>query len=294
LTDFGKVVTAMVTPFDADLEVDLDRAGELVERLIDDGTDSILVGGTTGESPTLSVQEKVTLIATVVRAAAGRVPVIAGTGSYSTSESVELTREAARLGVDGIMLVVPYYNKPPQEGLYRHFRTVAESTSLPVMIYNVPSRTSRNLEPDTLLRLAELPNVAAVKEASGDLGQISEICRRAPEGFRVYSGNDSDTLPVLSVGGYGVVSVASHLVARDIRRMIALYEEGDVRGATGVHDRLKPLFDALFVTTNPIPVKRALALAGFDAGGVRPPLVGPNEREEAILLEAMRPLGLAS
>ena len=281
---FGRVVTAMVTPMDGDLKVDFARAGELARRLVDAGSDGLVVAGTTGESPTVTTEEKLELFAVVKEAVGRRVPVIANTGSNSTAQSVALTRQAEALGVNGIMLVVPYYNKPSQEGLYRHFRLIAECTRLPVMLYNVPGRTSANLLPETVLRLSrDVPNIVAVKEASGNLDQASEILRGAPPGFLVYSGDDSLTLPMLAIGGQGVVSVASHLVAGELAAMVSAYLEGRVTEAARLHARLFPLMKGLFITANPVPVKTALRLRGFDVGEVRPPLAPCTEREVAVL-----------
>jgi len=218
--------------------------------------------------------------------------VIAGTGTNDTRHSIELTKEAEKLGVDAIMAVVPYYNRPTQEGLYRHFRAIAESTSLPVMLYNVPSRTGCNLLPETVARLAEIDNIVAIKEASGDLNQVSEIRRRTPPDFAIYSGDDSLTLPILALGGVGVVSVAAHLVGRRLRAMIDAFQKGDVRTATAIHLELWPIFRAMFITTNPIPVKTAINMLGMNAGPLRPPLGPPSEDEERAIRQVLRENGL--
>lgn len=291
--NFGTVITAMVTPFNISLEVDYGKAAELAHRLIDSGSDGLVVAGTTGESPTLSTDEKVKLFRTVVEAAGGRVPVIAGTGSNSTASSLALTQKAEEAGVDGVMLVVPYYNKPSQEGLYQHFKTVAQSTRLPVMLYNVPGRTSANLLPETVLQLAgEVPNIVAIKEASGNLDQGSEILRGAPDDFSVYSGDDSLTLPILSLGGAGIVSVASHLVAGRLLEMVRAYRGGQNRRAAELHAELFPIMKGLFITSNPVPVKAALKMVGFDAGGVRPPLFEATSREISTLSGILAQVGL--
>ncbi|MCL6451034.1 MAG: 4-hydroxy-tetrahydrodipicolinate synthase [Acetobacteraceae bacterium] len=292
MKDWGRVITAMVTPFGPDLAVDWARAAELARRLVDSGSDGLVVGGTTGESPTLTEAEKLKLWETVVEAVGDRVPVIAGTGTNSTAASVSLTRRAEVAGVDGVMLVTPYYNKPPQEGMYRHFREVAESTRLPVLLYNVPGRTGANLLPETVARLAEVPNIVALKEASGSLEQVAQVVRLAPPGFRVYSGDDSLTLPVLASGGYGVVSVASHLVGQEMQQMVRAYLGGDAAEAARLHLRLTPLFKALFITANPIPVKCALALCGFPVGGLRLPLVEASSGEREALARVLSELGL--
>lgn len=282
MADFGRVITAMVTPMDKSLAVDYAKAASLAKRLVEHGSDGLVVCGTTGESPTLSDEEKIRLFHTIREAVGPRTAVIAGTGTYDTAHSVHLTKEAERAGCDGILLVNPYYNKPSQEGLYRHFRTIAESTRLPVMLYNIQGRTSVNCEPATIARLAEVPNIVAVKEASGSLDQMSQIRKLTPPAFRLYSGDDSLTLPLLAVGGYGIVSVAAHVAGREIREMILAFEAGDVRKAQALHMRLWPLFKVLFITTNPTPVKAALAMTGFDPGGLRLPMVEvtPKEREQ--------------
>lgn len=285
----GRLLTAMVTPFDADLNVDYGRARELARMLVSSGSDGVVVSGTTGESPTLTNEEKLRLFREVKDALGDGYAVVAGTGNYCTSESVELTRAAAEVGVDAAMAVVPYYNNPPQEGLYRHFRAIAEASPLPLILYNVPSRSPRNLEPNTVARLAsEVKNVAAVKEASKNLEQIAEIIAKTPDGFLVYSGDDSTTLPILGVGGYGVISVASHVAGRQIRRMIDAFVEGRVEEAQAINCKLMPLFKALFITSNPIPVKAALKLWGFPVGGLRLPLVEATEAEEGVIAAAMK------
>jgi 4-hydroxy-tetrahydrodipicolinate synthase len=290
--NWGPVVTAMVTPFNENLEVNYDAAQALAELLVQTGSSGLVVSGTTGESPTLTHEEKITLFRKVKEAVGNRAAVLAGTSTYDTAESVRLSQEAERAGVDGLLLVAPYYNRPSQEGLYQHFKTIAHAVDLPVMIYNIPGRTGVNVEPSTLLRLAEITNVVAVKEASGNLNQMSEICAGAPDGFLVYSGDDSLTLPLLAVGGVGVVSVASHVVGRDIRRMCEAFFAGKVQEATKLHHRMLPLFKALFCTTNPVPVKAALNMLGANVGGVRLPLVEANDREREIIRKALRDYGL--
>ncbi len=290
--NWGPVVTAMVTPFNEELEVNIDAAQALAELLVQTGSTGLVVSGTTGESPTLTHEEKVTLFRKVKEAVGHRAAVLAGTSTYDTAESVRLSQEAERAGVDGLLLVAPYYNRPSQEGLYQHFKTIAHAVDLPVMIYNIPGRTGVNVEPATLLRLAEINNIVAVKEASGNLNQMSEICANAPEGFLVYSGDDSLTLPLLAVGGVGVVSVASHVVGRDIRRMCDAFFAGHPQEATKLHHRMLPLFKALFCTTNPVPVKAALNMMGANVGGVRLPLVEANEKEKETIRKALRDYGL--
>jgi 4-hydroxy-tetrahydrodipicolinate synthase len=289
---FGHVITAMVTPFDAAGEVDDRKAAVLATRLIDEGNDALVIAGTTGESPTLSDEEKVRLVRVVKEAVGDRGQIIAGTGTYDTAHSVHLSREAARVGADGLLLVNPYYSRPSQDGLYAHFRAVAESTPLPVMLYNIPGRTGVNCTPETIARLAEVPNIVAVKEAAGSLDQVSEIRVRTPDAFLIYSGDDSLTLPTLAVGATGVVSVAGNLVPGEIQRMIAAFFAGRQDEALRIHRRLWPLFKVLFITTNPVPVKAALRLAGFDCGRVRLPLVDATPNEEAQIRQVLDAMDL--
>lgn len=273
MVKFGRVLTAMITPFKEDGSVNYAVAEQLAVHLVDRGTDSLVLCGTTGESPTLSWDEEYELFQVVQKAVTGKAKVIAGAGSNSTSEAIEATQKAAKLGLDGCLQVVPYYNKPPQEGLYNHFRAIAQSTpELPIMLYNIPGRTGQNMLPETVARLAEIPNIVAVKEASGNLDQASQIRCLTPPEFAIYSGDDSLTLPMLAVGGSGVVSVASHLVGEQLQQMIKAFETGQVQVATQIHLQLFDLFKALFLTTNPIPVKTALKLQGWDVGSTRPPL----------------------
>lgn len=270
---FGPLVTAMITPFNSNLEIDYQKVEELVEILLEKGSDALVVAGTTGESPTLSEEEKLKLFKVVTDVSRGRAKVLAGTGGNCTQTVIELSQKAEKIGIDGLMLVTPYYNKPPQEGLYRHFKQIAAAVKLPIMLYNVPGRTGVNLQAETTLRLAEIDNIVAIKEASGDLEQITAICAGAPEGFSVYSGDDSMTLPVLSAGGCGVVSIASHLVGLEIKQMIEAFFSRDVQKAVQMHQNLMPLFKALFIMTNPIPLKAALNLAGMKVGEPRLPLI---------------------
>ncbi len=292
MASFGHVITAMVTPMDRQLAVEYDRAATLAKRLVDSGSDGLVVCGTTGESPTLSDEEKIRLFRIVRDAVGTRAKVIAGTGTYNTAHSIQLTHEAERAGCDGVLLVNPYYNKPSQEGLYQHFKAVAESTQLPVMLYNIQGRTAVNCEPATIARLAQIRNIVAVKEASGNLDQMSQIRKLTPPEFHLYSGDDSLTLPLLAVGGTGVVSVAAHLVGREIKAMIQAFQAGDVRQALALHLRLLPLFKVLFITSNPTPVKAALALAGFDVGGLRLPLVEATPKERDQIAAVLKELAL--
>ncbi|AEV18783.1 4-hydroxy-tetrahydrodipicolinate synthase [Geobacillus sp. G4] len=279
MVQFGNIITAMVTPFDRKGNLDLAKTTELVNYLLDNGTDALVVAGTTGESPTLTTEEKIALFRHVVSVVNGRAPVIAGTGTNDTRASIELTKKAEEAGVDAVMLVAPYYNKPNQEGLYQHFKAIAESTSLPVMLYNVPGRTSVSLAPETVIRLSEVPNIVAVKEAGGNLDAMAEIIERTPDDFLLYSGDDSLTLPVLAIGGNGVVSVASHIIGNEMQEMIRSFLAGDHQKAAALHRKWLPLMKGLFAAPSPVPVKTALQLRGLDVGSVRLPLVPLTEQE---------------
>lgn len=290
----GRVITAMVTPFDGDGQINFAEVERLVAHLIQTGSDGIVVAGTTGESPTLTHREKLELFRVVKQTAAGRTKVIAGTGNYNTAESVELTKEAEEIGVDGILLVCPYYNRPNQEGLFQHFKTIAQATSLPVILYNVPTRTGRNIEAATTLRLAEeVPNIVGIKEASGDFKQVAEICAKAPDEFAVWSGNDEDTFHIVALGGVGVISVVSHLCGNECQQMIAALERGDLVMARQTHFKLLPLVRALFPPTspNPAPIKAAMNLAGFKVGKPRLPLVECSAAEVDAIKKALQALG---
>lgn len=277
---FGRLVTALFTPFTKESEIDWPCLEANIERLIEDGNDAIVVSGTTGESPTLTQSEKLELYRFAKEKADGRIKVIAGTGSNNTIQSLELTKKAEEIGVDGVMLVAPYYNKPSQEGLYRHFKTIADSTSLPVMLYNVPGRTGVNMTDETMARLAQLDNVVAIKEASGDLDQIARLIKAVPDEVAVYSGDDGLTLPILSIGGAGVVSVASHLVSREMKEMMDSYFAGDVKKAQELHIRLLPVFHGVFLTTSPAPLKYAMSQKGWSKPYVRLPIVELTEEEK--------------
>ncbi|MGA9172931.1 MAG: 4-hydroxy-tetrahydrodipicolinate synthase [Thermoactinomyces sp.] len=287
---FGRLITAMYTPFTKENEIDWPRLEECIERLIETGSDGIVVSGTTAESPTLTHEEKLALFRFTKEKVAGRVKVIAGTGSNNTQQSIELTKEAEEIGVDGIMLVAPYYNKPSQEGLVEHFKAIIAATSLPVMLYNIPGRTGVNMTVDTMQRLAELEQVVAIKEASGDLGQISKLIASISPDVAVYSGDDGITLPVLAVGGAGVVSVASHLVGKEMKEMINAFFAGDNRTAMAIHQKLLPVFHGLFITSSPVPLKYAMAQKGWSEPYVRLPLTEMNELEKAATDEWIREL----
>ncbi|HHY09464.1 MAG TPA: 4-hydroxy-tetrahydrodipicolinate synthase [Firmicutes bacterium] len=290
----GQLITAMVTPMHKDGKVNYVQAVELAKRLGENGSDGVVLSGTTGESPTLTFEEKAKLYGEVTDALGGQIEIIAGTGSYNTAETIALTKAAENAGVDGIMLVTPYYNRPSQEGLYEHFKAVAAETPLPIMIYNVPGRTGVNILPETVARLAEIENIVAIKEASGNLEQVSVLKTLVPEEFLIYSGDDSLTLPILAVGGAGIVSVVSHLVGREIKAMITAFCAGKTEEALDIHLKLMPLFKAMFLTTNPVPVKRALELVGVETGPVRLPLVDLTKEEVQTIKEVLLQVGLQS
>lgn len=284
----GRLLTAMVTPFDSMGKVDYTRAKKLALALIQSGSHGLVVSGSTGESPTLTREEKLKLFSEIKAAVGNKGTVIAGTGNYNTAESIELTKEAEKLGVDGCLMVVPYYNKPTQEGLYQHFKAIASATNLPCILYNVPSRTITELSPETVIRLSQIENIIGLKEASGKLEPVARVIDDARPGFLVYSGNDSDTLPIMAIGGYGVISVASHLVGAQIREMIESYLRGKVQEAATIHRRLLPLVNALFVVSNPVPLKYALNKVGFSVGKPRLPLTEPDEKTAAVIDDALK------
>ncbi|MCL1798486.1 MAG: 4-hydroxy-tetrahydrodipicolinate synthase [Eggerthellaceae bacterium] len=290
---FGPMIPAMVTPFDSDRELDLDRAQALAQRLVDGGSDAIMVNGTTGESPTVFYPQKIELFRAVIAAVGTRVPVLANVGDNCTADTVEFAREVAALGVDGLMLVVPYYNKPPQEGLYQHFKTVAQAVDLPIIMYNIPGRCVINMEAQTTLRLAhEVENIVAVKEASGKMDQIQTIIDDAPGDFMVYSGDDEVTFELMKRGGHGVISTIANVAPERMKEIVELCAHGHFARAWKAHEALLPLMRELFVTANPILVKEALNLAGFPVGGVRLPLVDATPQQSECLAQVMREVGV--
>jgi len=284
----GRLLTAMVTPFDEEGAVNYEQAKRLALALLNSGSEGLLVVGTTGESPTLIREEELRLFAEVKSAIGERGAVVAGTGSNSTAEALATTKEAERIGVDACLLVVPYYNKPTQEGLYQHFKTIAQNTSLPCILYNVPSRTVVSLSADTIIKLSQIDNIIGVKEASGNLDQVAKIISGTKEDFLVWSGNDSDTLPILALGGYGVISVASHLVGNQIREMIDTFINGKMDEAASIHRRLLPLVNVLFIVSNPIPVKYALNHIGFNVGKPRLPLTELDEKSATVIKDTLK------
>jgi 4-hydroxy-tetrahydrodipicolinate synthase len=282
-----RLLTAMITPYDDQLQVNYAKAAELAEYLANNGSQGIVVSGTTGESPVLTDEEKLKLFATVKNKLGKRIPVWAGTGSNDTAHSLELSKEAEKLGVNGIMLVCPYYNKPSQEGLYQHFKKIAEALSLPIMLYNIPGRTGINLLPETVARLAQIENIVAIKEASGSMDQVSTLMTLLPEDMTVYSGDDSLTLPMMALGARGVVSIASHLAGNEILAMIEAFNNGDNKRAVDLHKQLFPIFKGLFIATNPVPLKEALNQLGHNVGGLRLPLIEANATEKIFIQELL-------
>ena len=290
---FGRMIPAMVTPFDENRELDLDRAQALADRLVQGGSDALIINGTTGESPTVFYPQKMDLFRAVVSAVDGRVPVIANVGDNCTADTVDFASKVALLGVDGFMCVVPYYNKPPQEGLYRHFKTIADSAELPIILYNIPGRCVVNMTAETTLRLAhDCDNIVAIKEASGKFDQIEDIVKGAPDDFVVYSGDDSATLDIMKLGGVGVISTIGNVAPARMKEIVDLAAAGEWERAEAANERLMPLMEGLFETSNPILVKAALGLVGFPVGGVRLPLVDATEEQIDRLAGIMREVGV--
>ncbi len=290
---FGRLITAMITPFDEDRNLDLARTEEFAVRLADGGTDAIVVCGTTGESPTVFYPQKIDVIKAVVNAVGGRIPIIANVGDNCTADTIDFAKDVEKLGVDGFMCVVPYYNKPPQEGLYQHFRAIAESVDLPIILYNIPGRCVVNMTSDTTLRLAhDCENIVAIKEASGDIEQVGRIIDGRPEGFAVYSGDDSFTYTLMKRGGEGVISTIGNVAPARMKEIVDLCAAGDWEAAAEKNDALMPLMEGLFATTNPILPKKALELVGFPVGGVRLPLVDATPEQTEKLAQIMREVGV--
>ncbi len=289
---FGRLVTAMITPFKEDLSLDIERAKELADRLIGDGTDTVLVGGTTGESPTLTHEEKLSLYDAVIQHLKGRAKVMCGTGTNNTADSVSFSKEVEELKPDALLVVSPYYNKPPQDGLYRHFKAIASAVSIPIMIYNIPGRCGVNILPETMTKIADVENIVALKEAAGSVEQCALMVKATPEDFLIYSGDDGLTIPFMSVGAVGVVSVLGNIYGKRLKDAMLSFLDGDVKRASEEHRALLPLIHGLFLTANPIPVKAMIRLMGFDCGGVRLPLVDPDEALLGRLKKILTDLGL--
>ena len=277
MAEIGRLLTAMITPFDQAGELDYGQARKLAKGLVNSGSDGLVIGGTTGESPSMSDDEKIRLFAEVKEEVGDSAAVVAGTTDNNHRKSAEISKEAEAVGVDALLLTVPAYNKPSQEGLYQHFRALAETTSLPGVLYNVPARTALNMDADTTLRLAKIDNIVGVKEASSNADQITRIVDGAPPGFNVWSGNDNETFSIMCVGGFGVVSVASNIIGNQIKAMMGMVLEGDLESAAAEHRRMLPIFNALFWVTSPAPIKHAVNRAGFNAGPLRLPMWEPDD-----------------
>jgi 4-hydroxy-tetrahydrodipicolinate synthase len=291
---FGRLLTAMVTPFNADGSVNYEKAADLAEWLINNGSDGLVVAGSTGEAATMSAEEKLELFRVVVNRINKRVPVIAGTGSNNTADSVKMTKMAEAMGVDGALIVGPYYNKPTQEGFYQHFAAVAQSTGLPIIVYNVPGRTASNISPAIVARLAaDFENIVAIKEAAGNVAQVAELYSVLPEEFTIYSGDDGLILPFMSVGATGLISVLSNIGGGILQDVMQAYEDGHVREAAKLNARMVPLANAMFIETNPIPVKAAVTLVtGIDAGQPRLPLTPMEPANKAKMVAVLQEYGL--
>jgi 4-hydroxy-tetrahydrodipicolinate synthase len=288
MTKLGRVLTAMVTPFKENGEVDYEQAKKLALALLDAGCDGVVVAATTGEAPTLSWEEELRLFREVKSAVGDRGTIVAYTGSNSTAEAVEATRGAEKIGVDACLSVVPYYNRPTQEGIYQHFKTIAESTSLPIIMYNIPSRVVVNMTPETIVRLSQIENIAGVKEANGDMAHVAQVISNAREGFNIWSGNDNDTFLIMALGGYGTIGVVTHLVAGQVRKMMELVLDNNVKEAAAIHRHLVPLVNVLFIQPNPGPVKYALNQVGMRVGNPRLPLLPPDEKTGATIVETVK------
>ena len=289
---FGRMIPAMVTPFNADLELDLDRAQELADRLVHGGADALIVNGTTGESPTVFYPQKLELFRAVVRAVNGRIPVIANVGDNCTADTVYFAQDAAKQGVDGFMCVVPYYNKPPQEGLYRHFKTIADSTDMPIILYNIPGRCGCGISERNVERLAAHPNIMGIKEASGNVAYAAKIAHLLSDDFRMYSGEDALTVPLMSLGASGTISVWADVQPQLVHDMCRAYLDGDVARARDIQIAGQPLINALFSEVNPIPVKEALAQMGMIEANYRMPLCPMADDTRAALTDALKGAGL--
>ena len=284
----GRVLTAMVTPFKENGEVDYEQAKKLALALLDSGCDGIVVAATTGEAPTLTWEEELRLFKEVKSVVGDRGTIVAYTGSNSTAEAVEATEGAEKIGVDACLSVVPYYNKPTQEGIYQHFKAVAESTSLPIIMYNIPSRVIVNMTADTIVRLSKIDNIAGVKEANGDMAHVAQVISQAGENFRIWSGNDNDTFHIMALGGYGTIGVVTHLVGKQVRKMMESILANDIKEAAAIHRHLVPLVNVLFIQPNPGPVKYALNHVGFRVGKPRLPLLPPDEKAAAAIIETLK------
>jgi len=284
----GRLLTAMVTPFKESGEVDYEQARKLALALLDSGCDGVVVAATTGEAPTLTWEEELRLFQEVKSAVGDRGTLVAYTGSNSTAEAVEATKGAEKIGVDACLSVVPYYNRPTQEGIYQHFKTIAEATSLPIIMYNIPSRVVVNMTAETIVRLSQIDNIVGVKEANGDMAHAAQVISNAREGFNVWSGNDNDTFLIMALGGYGTIGVVTHLVGKQVKKMMDDVLNNDVQSAAAIHRHLVPLVNVLFIQPNPGPVKYALNHVGFRVGPPRLPLLPPDEKAAAQIVETVK------
>ena len=286
--EIGRLLTAMITPFDENGDINYDMAAKLSKAIIDSGSDGLVIGGTTGEAPTINDQEKLKLFSVVKESIGSEHALIAGTTNNNTKESVKLSKLAEAAEVDGLLLTVPSYNKPTQDGLYQHFRSISEEVSIPCILYNVPSRTSLNMTDETTIKLSDLKNIVGIKEASSDLDQITRIISNTSDDFKVWSGNDNETLYILAAGGYGIVSVAGHIVSSQIKELIGHILEGNIEVAGKEHQRLLEFFNIIFIVTNPIPIRYYVKKAGYDIGSPRFPMTEPVEQTKAILDESLK------
>ncbi|HET8895154.1 MAG TPA: 4-hydroxy-tetrahydrodipicolinate synthase [Gaiellaceae bacterium] len=285
----GEVLTAILTPFHPDGSVNVEKFRELAAHLVDNGSDGLVVAGTTGESPTLTDDEKLELFAAAVDAVGDRATVVAGTGTYDTAHSVHLTKQATELGIDAILVVTPYYNKPPQRAIVRHFQEIAAASDKPIVVYNIPSRVVINIEPETIAELAKIPNVAAVKQANDDLHQAARIVET---GLTLYAGDDNLIFPFLALGGTGGVCVHTHVWGLQTKEMIRRYKDGDVDDARRLNDEMAPAYELLKIQTNPIPIKAAMNLLGHELGGYRLPMVDPTKQELARVRDCLARAGM--
>jgi 4-hydroxy-tetrahydrodipicolinate synthase len=288
MKELGRVLTAMVTPFDDKGAVDYEQAKKLARALVDSGSDGVVVAATTGEAPTLSWEEELRLFKEVKSVVGSRATVVAYTGSNSTAEAIEATKGAEKIGVDACLSVVPYYNKPNQEGIYQHFKAIAGSTSLPIIMYNIPGRVVVNMTPETIARLSQIDNIVGVKEANGDMGHVAQTISKSKKGFRIWSGNDNDTFLIMALGGYGTIGVVTHLVGAQVRKMMHNVLDEKLKEAAEMHRDMVPLVNALFISPNSAPLKYAMNKLGFEVGTPRLPLVEPDEKTGAQIMDVVK------
>lgn len=289
--EFGRYLSVMVTPFNEDMSVNYDAAKQLARHLVNSGIEGLILGATGGESSTLTLEERIELTRVIKNDIGQNIPVIVGTGNNNTRDSIRITQKIEKAGADGVLLITPYYNKPTQEGAFRHFEAIAASTKLPVLLYNVPGRTGVNLLPSTIERLANIPNIIGMKETSGSMDQLTELLRRVSPEFHVYTGDDNLAIPSLSIGAYGLITVVGQIAGKEIKEMLDAFWNKDTDKAAYLHRRLFPLFDVMFIVANPVPVKIALRMMGFDVGPFRLPLVPPSKSQTEQIAKVMKDLG---